>query len=353
MEISTVLPIYNCRERLERHLLGVTKWLDLVSEVIVVDSGSADGSLELAQEVLKPYNARFIHNPPGLYQSWNAGVAAGSKKWLYFSTVEDPITAQGLSHLLDVITTHDTDVVISPPEMRNQDGTQLLSSTMPSNELAKRFQEAGLQDRVLSRAESIILLCGMLPHGILGSSASNLYRTSFLKQHPFPTDFGHIGDTAWGISVSTKVKIAFTAVQCAKFLTQTRHSGTDPDSQKNLHQKLSQLAVETLRESLLKDPEITTLAGWMKFSNDIASHQWEWIAELNKYNQDLLQEIKKMEENVVNLKKAIIAINELQQRIKYLEIEIQKTKEENIGYQGVNGAIKCIKRSFQNSQQPN
>jgi glycosyltransferase involved in cell wall biosynthesis len=45
MEITAIIPVYNCRERLERHLKGVFKWIHLVQEIIVVDSGSRDGTL--------------------------------------------------------------------------------------------------------------------------------------------------------------------------------------------------------------------------------------------------------------------------------------------------------------------
>ena len=217
LPISAVLPIYNCRERLERHLQSVVTWAPSVQELIVVDSGSTDGTLELAREILPPLGAIFIHNPPGLYQSWNAGIAAATSPWCYITTVEDPIATEGLHHLLEVASHHDADVVISPPEMRNDDGSKPVEAKMPANHLATAFLSAGIADRPLNRAETIALLCGLLPHGLLGSSASNLYRTSFLQSHPFPADFGHCGDTAWGLRVAPFVKASFTPRFCAKF----------------------------------------------------------------------------------------------------------------------------------------
>ena len=40
----------------------------------------------------------------------------------------------------------------------------------------------------------------------MGSSASNLYRTAYMKAHPFRTDLGHAGDIAWGIENSFGAK---------------------------------------------------------------------------------------------------------------------------------------------------
>jgi len=81
--------------------------------------------------------------------------------------------------------------------MMNHDGSAPVDDKMPSNRLAEAFISGGLFDKPLNRAETIVNLCGFLPHGLLGSSASNHYRTAFLQKHPFPTDFGHCGDTAW------------------------------------------------------------------------------------------------------------------------------------------------------------
>lgn len=342
MDISAILPIYNCRERLERHLHSVKEWVHSVEELIVVDSGSTDGSLELARDVLEPFGAKFIHHPPGLYQSWNAGVAAGTRKWLYFSTVEDPITCDGLRHLYEAIARHDADMVISPPEMRNHDGTEPLKVDMPSNRLADAFFAAGHHERLLGRAETIALLCGLLPHGLLGSSASNLYRTDFLQKHPFPTDFGHCGDTAWGVSVSPFVKTLFTTKSCARFLVQTTHVKTDPETQRKRHEQLSSLAKTSLQAHSAGSPEIAAMLGWFAFSDHSTSTLWDWIAGLDGYNQDLKRETVLLAERTDALYQAQATIGHLEQRL----LVLKQVKAELAGYYGFSGAWKCLRKSF-------
>ena len=287
LAISAVLPIYNCRERLKRHLRSVVTWAPLVKEIIVVDSGSSDGTLELAQEVLTPLGARFIHNPPGLYQSWNAGIAAATAPWCYISTVEDPITPVGPSHLLKVVERQEPDIVISPPEMRNNDGSKPVHEKMPSNRLAEAFISEGLSDRVLNRTETIVNLCGFLPHGLLGSSASNLYRTPFLQQHPFPTDFGHCGDTAWGVTVAPFAKVAFTPRHCAHFYCQTSFCAEDPVKQLERHQQLADLARSSLKARASHDPEVTVMLGWLDSHDHSSQTLWKWLAEQHDYQQHL------------------------------------------------------------------
>ena len=285
--ISAVLPIFNCRERLARHLESVKIWAPQVEEIIVVDSGSSDGSLELAQTALSPFSARFVHNPPGLYQSWNAGIAASKAAWCYISTVEDPISPAGLSHLLETARKHDADVVISPPEMRNEDGSKPVEEKMPSNRLADAFRSSGLADRLLSRTETIAMLCGSLPHGLLGSSASNLYRTVFLQANPFPMNFGHCGDSAWGVSVAPFAKVAFTPKECARFYCQTRFRAEDPRIQLTRHHQLAAKALAALESRAATDAEVAVMLGWFRATDHSTSTLWNWLAEQHDYLKHL------------------------------------------------------------------
>jgi hypothetical protein len=252
-----------------------------------VDSGSSDGSLELAQKILAPFGARFIHHPPGLYQSWNAGIAGATAPWCYISTVEDPIGNEGLHHLLEVITRHNADVVISPPEMRNHDGSEPVEEKMPSNRLADSLRAVGLADRLLNRSEMIAMLCGFLPHGLLGSSASNLYRTSFLQQHPFPTNFGHCGDTAWGVTVAPLARIAFTPQHCSQFYCQTSFRAEDPEKQLIRHRQLADLARSALMAQAAQDPEVAVMLGWFEAHDHSSQVLWNWLSEQHSYQTHL------------------------------------------------------------------
>ncbi len=283
LPIAAVLPVYNCRERLERHLRCVAAWAPQVSELIVVDSGSSDGTLEVAREILSPFGARFLQHPPGLYQSWNAGIAAATATWCYISTVEDPITPEGLSHLLEVATRHDADVVISPPEMRSHDGSAPVDEKMPSNRLADAFLASGHADKLLNRAETVANLCGFLPHGLLGSSASNLYRTSFLQKHPFPTNFGHCGDTAWGVTIAPVAKVAFTPVSCSRFYCQTNFRPEDPERQRDRHRQLAGAARQALENAAVVDPECAVMLGWFDSTDHSMRTLWNWLAEQHSH----------------------------------------------------------------------
>jgi hypothetical protein len=162
---------------------------------------------------------------------------------------------------------------------------------MPSNRLAEAFESGGLGDRLLNRAESISMLCGFLPHGLLGSSASNLYRTSLLQSHPFPSDFGHCGDTAWGITISPLAQVAFTPQSCAKFYCQTDFRAEDPERQLTRHRQLAKLVRDTLASHSLQSPETAVMLGWFESYDHSFVTLLDWLSREQVYKQQL-QELR-------------------------------------------------------------
>jgi hypothetical protein len=85
---------------------------------------------------------------------------------------------------------------------------------------------------------------------MMGSSASNLYRAAPLQSSPFPTDFAHIGDTAWGVQNSLRIRTAITPAKCADFVIHPNEGNFRPEQEIELEQKLLTAAREALREAL-------------------------------------------------------------------------------------------------------
>ncbi len=78
LPICAIIPVLNCAHRLRAHMEKSMEWLTSVTEIIVVDSHSEDGSLEIVQQYLGPVEYRVVQHPRGLYASWNCGVSHAS-----------------------------------------------------------------------------------------------------------------------------------------------------------------------------------------------------------------------------------------------------------------------------------
>ena len=122
LPIGVVLPTLNARRVLPQHLAELRTWADCVTEIIVVDSHSTDGTVEFIQDQIRHPGLRILQHPRGLYESWNFGVRQVTSEFTYISTAGDAITLAGLKHLLAVAQNFRSDVVVSPPIFQKPDG---------------------------------------------------------------------------------------------------------------------------------------------------------------------------------------------------------------------------------------
>lgn len=189
--LSVVVPTYNCAPLMERHLKSMAAWADLADEIIVVDSRSTDGTLDIIRTRLQHPNLRIIERDRGLYESWNEGIAATTGDWVYISTAGDTIEREHLIHLLELGRRAAVDVVISPPCFVNEAGAPSEDLGWPPSEV---IAGSGLKEPFVLTAEAgFVLTFVHCPSAILGSSASNLYRGDHLRARPFPSEFKGAG----------------------------------------------------------------------------------------------------------------------------------------------------------------
>ena len=202
------MPTYNCAPLMERHLQSVAKWADLADEIIVVDSRSTDGTLDMIRDRLRHPKIRFIERDRGLYESWNEGIAATTGDWIYISTAGDTIERDHLLHLLDTGERGAADVVISSPKFVDQTGGGHPDPGWPP---AKVIANSGHNEPFILSSDAAFLLTHLhFPCAILGSSASNLYRGNHLRTRSFPTDFGRNGDSVWILRHAAQSRLCFS-----------------------------------------------------------------------------------------------------------------------------------------------
>ena len=208
--LSVLLPTRDCIALLPGHVRSMRPWLHLAEEIVVIDSESSDGTVELLRTELAGYPVRFHTHPRGLYQSWNEGIRQATGQWLYISTVGDSITPELLAHLHQVAKAGDCDVVLGCPEFLDEHDRKLAPLDWAVIEIASTIASEG--PCVVSGAAALFYaLRHLYTSALLGSCASNLYRTAHLKKHPFPTDYGIAGDAAWCLLHAFKTRFGCTA----------------------------------------------------------------------------------------------------------------------------------------------
>jgi glycosyltransferase involved in cell wall biosynthesis len=217
LPISLLIPTRNSMPQLPRHLETLRQLAPLVHEMVVVDSESSDGTVDLLRREFS--TARFLSHPPGLYESWNFGVNACVAKYVYISTIGDAITPDGLHQLVETAEPFECDVVISPPRLVDEHGATV-TKRWPVFEIIEGLKLDAAT--VFTPEHAFLLALTFMRKAILGSSASNLYRTECLRARPFPTDFGHAGDVGWGLRHSADIRLGIVPSKISTFVFHAR-----------------------------------------------------------------------------------------------------------------------------------
>jgi glycosyltransferase involved in cell wall biosynthesis len=194
LPLGLVIPTFNSRRYLQRHVKGLLPWIDLVEEIVVVDSHSNDGSAEFLVEHLPHPNLRVYRHPPGLYASWNYGISQLMTEYFIMSTTGDTITREGVEKLMQCAEEENCDIVLSKPVFVDLKD-QAHQIRWPLDDMLEGLKRG--ESRGFGGLEALVYAMGMPDSALLGSSASNLYRTDFFRKRPFPLDWGVAGDAGW------------------------------------------------------------------------------------------------------------------------------------------------------------
>jgi hypothetical protein len=276
LPVAVIIPTLNCRTALAGHLEAIEPWLADAAQIIAVDSASSDGTAELLRTRLSPLGATIISTPPGLYESWNAAIAKVEAPWTYVSTVGDTIGRDGIAGLFAAAEALDPDIVVSPPHMLQEDGRTPADIKWPVHTISEAFGAAE-PPRLLTRLETIIVLCSYVTASVLGSSAANLYRTAFLQSHPFPVEFGHAGDTAWGLRNCAHLRLALHPRPVSNFCLGWQFKDTHPRDQRELFLRLNAEAMSALEAAAAEQPDVRLALGWLRALVANKTVLWDWL----------------------------------------------------------------------------
>ena len=88
--ITVIVPLYNKVNEIERSLQSIYHQTVTEYELIIIDGGSTDGSLELAESHLKDSRIRLVHQKSkGLPAARNEAIALASGELIAFLDADD------------------------------------------------------------------------------------------------------------------------------------------------------------------------------------------------------------------------------------------------------------------------
>ncbi len=172
-KISVVIPFYNAEKFLEQAVNSVLKQKFSDYEIILIDDGSSDQSVEIAKQLVSSYPNKIkmisIKNSgPGIARNQGVNVATG--KYLLFLDADDEFAENALQNLYNKILNDKSDLVIGLHQMINSKG-QIIKEH-------KSFDKI-----IIDNTEAVK---AVLEYKIIPTSWAKLYRTEIVKTTKFP-----------------------------------------------------------------------------------------------------------------------------------------------------------------------
>lgn len=122
--IRCVIPTLNSARTLEHTLVSLSSQSGADLEVIVVDSGSTDGTLEICER----RNVRVIYEDPGnLYRAVNRGLVGSQTEWLAYLNSDDILYPDAYRRLIAEGGHNDADIVYGDCDYLDDSGRFLFS----------------------------------------------------------------------------------------------------------------------------------------------------------------------------------------------------------------------------------
>lgn len=284
LPVSVIIPCRDNLAELPAHLRQAAEWISEVEQIIVVDS-SSDGTLDFLRRELNLPHVEFHHRPPGLYAAWNFGAGRAASKFVYYSTILDHIRREELTHLVRCAEEAGVDAMVGRPKMIAEQGVSAADQRWPVHDLTEFFPDTNGSDFFLPPAAVLPpLACGLAPKAILGSSASNLYLASTLKECPWPEEFGHSGDTAWFLRWHRCVRLGFVKREIGSFLMHSVAQATAGPDVEALSGRLRRVALQAWEQTSSSGHEVFSadeaafVRGALSCVDDWQTVLWRWIS---------------------------------------------------------------------------
>lgn len=107
--VSVIIPVYKTGESAKKLIEQLLRDQYKTIEIIVIDDGSPDDSLDILLSIKPTKRLKIIHQPnSGVSAARNRGILVSSGKYLLFIDSDDTVSPNFISELVKAIQTHNT-----------------------------------------------------------------------------------------------------------------------------------------------------------------------------------------------------------------------------------------------------
>lgn len=131
-KVSIIIPIYNLERELERCLESIRNQTYDNLQILLLDDGSKDKSLEICKKYAKNDSrfSVFHHDNRGVAYTRNRGIDLADGKYIMFIDGDDVCYPDMIEQYMRIVTKFQVDVVIGAIKMVEEDGNFIIKKPL-------------------------------------------------------------------------------------------------------------------------------------------------------------------------------------------------------------------------------
>ena len=143
MFLSIVIPVYNVEAYISRCLYSCLEIFNYYNdlEIIIVNDGTKDRSIDIAKNIIRPYDKVYIidKNNGGLSSARNAGLDAAQGDYIWFIDSDDWIVADKILEITKILKEKQPDIFQIQFQLAYDDGRRVYKYRTKLNGLVDKY----------------------------------------------------------------------------------------------------------------------------------------------------------------------------------------------------------------------
>ncbi len=137
MKVSIIIPVYNASKTIEKCLKSIIKQTYKNIEIIIINDGSKDNSLEIINKLSKKDKRIIVIDKEneGVANTRNLGIKKATGKYIMFIDNDDYIENNYVESFINAI--DDNDILIGGYKRIDENGKEILSQSLKNTEWSK------------------------------------------------------------------------------------------------------------------------------------------------------------------------------------------------------------------------
>ncbi len=204
VKISIIVPVYNAEKYLKDCVESILNQTFRDFELLLVDDGSKDNSLEICNTFKAQDNrVKVIHqNNAGSSAAKNAGISVACGEYIAFCDADDVIDKEYIANLYQGVILHNADLCVGNVAFLKKRNDEVLSQ-----------RKVEMTPGIFSLKDFMSFYPSYMPNAVIGAPWNKLYKKSIIDENSlrFNTNIKNNEDTHFNYQLIPKCKLVYVS----------------------------------------------------------------------------------------------------------------------------------------------